>query len=1152
MGPVPQQARKFSLSDRRLPFFMALVLVFLLATSGQMAYGQVMFGSVIGNVTDASGAAVPGAVIKVTLTTTNDVRIVQSDNSGAYTVASVTPGTYMVEITKDGFRSFVAPKVLVNQNNVIRVDALLQIGATSERVEVVATAATLQTDRADVHAELASEHLLDLPQPNRTYLGMVELIPGTTPPAGQLSGGTNNPSKGMTFAFNGTGTAGAAVRIEGINALNPWNTSAQSYVPSIEAIQNVNVATNASDAEQAMSAGVSVNVMLKSGSNDMHGSMFWYNSNSKFEANNYFANQNFLNVGGKRVPYSVPPLNNNNAGGSLGGHIIKNKLFYFGSYEGDFAHTADSAVLSIPGQKELGGDFSGSANAMYDPLTGNLGNCQAGGVASLCATDRTAFPGNIIPKSRIDAVVNRMIPNIPADNVPGNLVTNNFYMNRKTIYNLHKIDSKIDYNATSKLRLSARYGKQPYYNFQQPIYGEVLGGSAGFPQSGAGNYLQHGHAATVSGSVNYVASPTMVIDGTFGWMTSHQILFPNKYTEKYGLDTLKIPGSNQGPLPWAGGVPNFRITDFVTIGMSYPALEYMQPQYEFVGNISKIKGSHTIRAGFDAFYQYPNHIEIRDNSYYFDGSSTILNGGAGANSYNRLADFMLGRFNYAYQWIQVLQPYLKLRTLQYAVYARDQWQVNRKLTLNYGLRWEKYPVPNREETGIYFADYFDTFSVKVCGEGGTPRDCGIKVSNKVFGPSIGLAYRPWENFVVRAGYSLSPQQDNMARDQIQAFPGEVRLDLNPYNASYGSGGSLSTGFPIIGAPVGVNGVYKIPANTGNLSGINSNPNYVRGYYQSYNLMIQREFKGGFLAQIGYVGMHSAHLRRNLNVNYGQVGGGNASMALFKFGHTSNATTNFFDGTAKYNSLQSTITKKFSHGVQMNFAYTYSKLISMSSSILLPQYKMRDYYLDNNDRTHHVVLSASYALPFGKGRKYAQGRLMDLIVGGWNLTGLYNHWAGAPFTVTSSASSLNAPNNSQTADLVNTTVNVGRLRGATSTASNSVSDAYFDVLSYRGVTATRFGTSGFNQLRGPGNDNMDMSLLKTFNITERWRMQLRGEALNVSNTAHFANPGTNASNMAFNADGSLRQLGGFGQITATNPLGRIIDQRYFRFSLRLLW
>ena len=1120
----------------------ALALALLSGLSYQPAvHAQVAFGTMVGNVTDQSGAAVPGASIKVTLTRTNDVRTAEADSQGAYTISTVTPGTYKVEITHQGFRTFVAPEILVNQNNTVRVDASLQVGAATESVTVAATTAVLQTDRADIHGELGSQQLMELPQPNRTYLGMMVLMTGTTPPGGQLSGGTNNPSKGMTFAFNGTGNNGATVRIEGINSLNPWNRAAQSFVPSIEAIQNVNVSTNANDAEQAMAGGASVNVMLKSGSNEIHGSAFWYNSNSAFEANNFFANQRGL---------KPPPLNNNNGGGSIGGHIIRNKLFYFGSYEGDWNHSSDSAILSIPGPKELSGDMSGSSNPVYDPLTGVVGNCLAGGNASQCATDRTPFPGNIIPKSRFDAVTNRIIPDIPKTNIDGSI--NNYYMNRLTIYNLHKVDTKFDYNATSKLRLSFRYGKQPYYNFQQPIYGEVLGGSAGFPQSGAGNYLQHGHGVSVTGSINYVASPTLVIDGSFGYIKSHQLLFPNKYEEKYGLDTLKIPGSNQGPLPWAGGVPNFRITNFVPMGMSYPALEYKQPLFEYVANVSKIKGAHTIRAGFDAFYQFPDHIEIRDNSYFFDGSSTIRNGGPGANQFNTLADFLLGRHNNAYQWIQVLQPYLKMRWWQYSLYARDQWQVNRKLTLNYGVRWEKYPIPHRDETGIYFADYFNSFTVKVCGEGNQPRNCDMRTSNKLFAPSLGIAYRPFEKVVIRAGYSLSPNQEPMGTGQMQAFPGEVRLDLQPYNATYGSGGTLSDGFPIIPAPKGDNGVYKIPPQTGNLTSINSQNYYVRGYFQSYNVTVQKEFAGNILAQVGYVGMHAVKLQRSLNVNYGQVGGGNASLPLFKFGHTTNATTLFFDGASKYNSLQSTITKRLSKGFTTQLAYTYSKLITMNASILIPEYKNRNYYTDANDRTHHIALSGNYQLPFGKGQQYFKSGIAATVLGDWNLSGLYNHWSGVPFSVIAAGASCNCPNNTQTADLVNTNVGVGRLRGSAATSSANPADAYFDVLSYRPVTDVRFGTSGFNQLRGPGSDNIDMSLMKMIRFKERWGFQIRGEALNLTNTAHFAVPGNNVSNMSLNSDGTVRALNGFGQITATAPLGRVIDQRFFRFSLRLLW
>jgi hypothetical protein len=348
----------------RLLCLGAFALVWFLALSNQLANAQVVSGSMVGNVTDAAGGSVPGASVKITLTTTNDSRAVLTDATGAYTIPTVTPGTYRVEITREGFRTFVASDIRVNQNNVIRVDAELSVGALTERIEVTTTAtAELQTERADVHAEITTKAMQELPQANRAYLGLLQLVPGVLPPGGQLSGGTNNPSKGMSFAFNGSNGTAQTVRIEGINGLNPWNRGYQSYVPSVEAIQNVNIATNANDAEQGIAGGASVNVMLKSGSNETHGGAYLYNINSAFEANNFFANSSGI---------SKPPhLVDNNFGGFAGGHILRNKLFYFGSYEVDLNHSADSAILSFPNHAQLGGDMSGSGRFTI-PLRGNL------------------------------------------------------------------------------------------------------------------------------------------------------------------------------------------------------------------------------------------------------------------------------------------------------------------------------------------------------------------------------------------------------------------------------------------------------------------------------------------------------------------------------------------------------------------------------------------------------------------------------------------------------------------------------------------------------------------------------------------------------------------------------------------------------------
>ena len=527
------------------------------------------------------------------------------------------------------------------------------------------------------------------------------------------------------------------------------------------------------------------------------GQSYEYNINSAFEANNFFANASGI---------SKPPhLVDNNPGGFLGGHILRNKLFYFGSYEGDYAHTSDSALLSFPNHAQLGGDMSGSGTPIYDPLTGKPDG-----------TGKIAFPGNIIPTNRIDPVVLKIIPNIPQTNVGGAAVVNNYYTNRATIYNLHKIDTKLDYNVSSKLRVSGRFGYQPYYNFQTPFYGEILGGSGGFGQSGAGNYLQHGAGLAVSGSGSYVISPTFIIDAAWGKTSSHQILLPNLANTRYGLDVLGIPGTNNGPLPWTGGVPNFAISNFNTMGASYPALEYIQPIYEYVANATVVKGKHTLRFGGDVNFQHPRHIEDRNNTFTFNGSATILNGGPGANPYNALSDFLLGDFYEGTNWLQVLQPYLTMRTWEFAAYVRDQWHVNPKLTVNYGVRWEYYPVPTRDAVmnqpnsvapgglgttgnGLYFLN-MQTGTVSVCGAGGIPSNCGINVSKRLLAPSIGIAYRPSPKFVIRTGYSLSPYQENMGITAMQAYPGEVQLDLIAANP-YAYVGQLRTGLPqILAAP----------------------------------------------------------------------------------------------------------------------------------------------------------------------------------------------------------------------------------------------------------------------------------------------------------------------------------------------------------------
>jgi TonB dependent receptor len=964
---------------------------------------------------------------------------VQTNDAGVYNLTTVTAGTYKIEIIKEGFRSFVTPDVVLNQNNVVRVDAQLQVGAQSERVEVTSSADVLQTDRADVHAEVGTQALENLPQPTRAYEGLMQLVPGATPPSGQLAGGTNNPSKSMEFAFNGTSISGAAVRIEGVSAMNPWQQYQTTFVPSIEAIQNVNVATNATDAEQGLAGGASVNVMLKSGSNQTHGAAYGYNVDSFFHANNFFSNASGISKPAHLV--------DNDAGGFIGGHIIKNKLFYFGSYEGDFLRQSNSGILSIPAPTQLSGNESASGTPIYDPSTG---------------TGRTPFPGNIIPAAEINPIIAKVVALIPPTNLPGCL--NNLYENEPSSYNLHKIDTKFDYTPTNKLRISFRYGDQPYNAYFAPVYGPILGGSHSFTACGACNYQQHGSTLAISSSASYVFSPTFVVDATFGVTQAHQYLLPTESTEKYGLDDLGIPGTNTGNLPWAGGVPKFTMSNYVVMGDSYTALEYKDPIFEYMANATKIKGSHTLRFGFDISRQHENHIETAPTNFTFTGGVTSLNGGPSANQYNQIADFLLGLPQSVTNSLQIQQPLLTLRTWEFGLYARDQWQVNRKLTVNYGVRWEHYPVPTQESKGINFYNPA-TDIVQECGVGGVSSNCGIKVSNLLFAPSFGLAYRVTESLVIRAGFSLSPVQNNMSSDGLMGYPDEVNVSYSGAN-SYAAFSNISNGIPAIVPPILTNGATLAPAGTGNL--FTDPPNFKRGYAESFNVTIQKEFKGGWTVQSGYVGTHVVHQYTEYNLNYGQLGGGTASEPLYKYGITGSATISDPLGSDVYHSWQTTLAKRFSHGLTTRLAYTYSHDISMNTSILIPQYRNYDRYTSTLDRPSALVWAASYDLPFGKGQQFLQQGVMAQVAGGWKLGGIFTHYSGIPFSITSSATSCNCPGNTQTANQILPGVSVvgSGLGGQPYFKSAGFRPRYHGVVwkcRFRHASRTRQRQSGFEHL-----------------------------------------------------------------------------------------
>jgi carboxypeptidase family protein/TonB-dependent receptor-like protein len=1080
-----------------------LIMIFGIARIGA---AQALYGSITGNITDSSGGLIAGANVSAMQLENNEVRTAVTNGNGEYTLATVNTGTYRITVSKAGFSSAETKEIKVSLNTVVRVDAVLQVSVVAQTVTVSAETAALQTDNADVHQNISTQQLQELPQATRTYEALIGLSPGVSPPDPGFAGagGTNNPARSMLISSNGTSASGTNVRIDGVSATNAWVQYYSTAVPSTEAIETVNVVTASSGADQGMVNGAAINVQIKSGTNNLHGSVYEYHYDNIMKARPFF-----LPVG---TP--LPRLIDNDTGGTIGGPILRNRLFFFGSYEGDFLHQGNSNIVTVPTVAMLSGDLSASPSPIYDPTTGNADG-----------TGRTPFTNNIIPTSRFSPVTQKILPLIPAPNLPG--AANNYYVNTPTYYALQKIDTKFDFKVSDAFQLFTRVSDYPYNNTQATVFGPIL--------SGGNNAIQNGNIYAVSIGANYVVTPHLVASALFGLTHSSQNLFPPGTNVRYGSDVLGIPGVNQGDLPAAGGFPDFNFNGYTGYGYAYPSQLYHDPVFQYTGNVTWNKGNHNIRFGIDVSQQHMNHVQPYPDSFSFTGGVTALNGGSAPNQYNSFADFLLGLPNSDTNSLQTVH-YLTLRTWQFSPYATDQWQVNKQLTFSIGTGWEYYPVPTREGSGIEFFDLTKN-QFEICGKGPIPTNCGIHVQKTLFSPRIGVAYRPVSNTVIRAGYSLNPEEINMSRDQLANYPYELLGNYAAAN-SYSAVTTLSQGIPTLSPVNTSSGVIPLPPG---VTFITSPKNFIRGYTQSYNLTGEQDLGHGWLAQLGYVGTHTVHQHTRYNANYGLPGLGAASQPFYNGTQGTGITgaETFIEPyeDMHYNSLQSSLRHAFAHGFEFAAAYTWSRWIGTccdpngdsAPEIPIPQYSYLNRALMPGDRTHNLRLSGIAQLPFGPNKPFLTHGVAGVIAGGWQFNAVASFYSGAPFSVSADGTSLDAPGSTQRADQVKQHVQI--LHGVGSSP-------YFDPTAFAPVTQARFGTAGFDSLRGPGFGNLDSGLFRNFNFAERFTLQTRIEAYNLTNTPHFSNPNANVSQA------------GYDTITSTTPGSRTIDERYVRLGVKL--
>jgi hypothetical protein len=690
------------------------------------------------------------------------------------------------------------------------------------------------------------------------------------------------------------------------------------------------------------------------------------------------------------------------------------------------------------------------------------------------------------------------------------------------------------------------------------MFGDLGGPEVSSAGGNPGNGFGRTHSFT--GAVTYIMTPTLIMDAYYGYTLANTVVEQARLDEKLGSDFLGIPGTN-GTRRFEGGWPGFGFSTYTQLGVPNAFMPYdrSDPQHQYVANMNWTKGAHELRFGFDVYFTGMNHLqpEVSGGGAYgasggftFGTGPTQLSGGPAGNQFNSYATFLLGLATTVGKITQVPDVY-STRQKSFALYLRDRWNASRKLTLSYGLRWEYYPYPTRTDRGLEWYNP-ETNKMHLCGIGNVPEDCGVHISKKNFAPRIGFAYRATDTFVIRAGYGITYDPFSLQRPLRTNYPILINQNI-PAPNSLGWVSRIEEGIPRAVVPDPGNGIIDVP---GTYTVFTTPTDFKRGYIQSWNFTLQKELKWGFVGQAGYVATRSTRQLGYLNINAGQViGAENNGRPLFqRFGRVTDTTLVTGLGTATYDSLQAQLERRLAQGASLAVAYTWGKGIGFNDnsdggprSINALPYFDRNRALLSYDRAHNLQISNLWELPFGKGKRWASSGVGAAVLGGWQVNNLLSFYSGRPFTVGADGNSLRMPGSGQTADQIKAKVEYPRGTGRGTPWFDP--DAFANLPTTRGLE--RFGTSGYNILRGPGLSNWDFGLFRRFDLTERWNLTFRMEAFNFTNTPHFANPGSGVQNYQPTQTDPLRRYNGYGEITGVTNIGRDgIDERQFRFGLRL--
>src|SRR5256886_3466522 len=885
-------------------FLSVFVLGFALFGTAQRADAQVLFGSVSGTVTDQSGAAVPKAHVTLINKATSVQKEADTDESGHYTITDVQPGNYDLKVTAGGFKPLTQTNLTVAANTVMNGDAKLQVGAVSEQVTVEASTVTLQTEKTDLHTDLTEKAILDMPlNQYRNFQTLINLVPGATP--GRFQNAiADTPERALSTNINGTNRNNNNTRVDGAADVFVWLPHHAVYIPPAETVQEVNISTNNFDPEQGMTGGAAITVITKSGTNQYHRVGFEYFQNQALRAKQFF----------ETGPKGDSKLND--FGGTFGGPIKKDKLFFFGSYDGTYERdNRNTGLVTLPTAAIRAGDFTGTGTIIYDPHTGNPDG-----------TGRTPFPNQAaIPIDPIAAKILALIPTL----APGAPNTDNYSKSATQKLNRNNFDAKVDWNRTSRHSIFAKYSAMKSVFHGEPSLGQAIGDCA--CDGGLGDF--HDLVQLVTVGHTWTLSPTLVVDGNVGFTRMSEYGQTPDFGKNIGSDVLGIPGTNNGSDLRSSGIPFFSVTGFAGLGNPEGWNPAYRNDWSFTSshNVRWSHGKHQISAGTDIVHHHLNHWQPELGSgprgeFDFGGSTTALNGGATPNLFNAFAQFELGLFDGMGKSDQFIKATAK--EWQFAWFVGDRYRITNKLTVTLGLRYEYYPLMTRD--GAFKFDRYDftTGNVLLGGIGSNPDHLGVTTSKKLFAPRVGFAYQINNGTVVRAGFGISVDPLPLARPLRGFYPLTVGSNFAGVNSfvpagSFSTlaaplpGGSLPVGIPSVCCPDISSGTLPLPAQA--LERTVGPGELKRGYIESWNLVVERKLPANFFFSVGYVGTQTVHQFGDIDVNASLPGTGQAGQP-FNIAQFSNrtASTLLWQGflSSNYHSLQAAITRQFSKGLMV--------------------------------------------------------------------------------------------------------------------------------------------------------------------------------------------------------------------------------------------